>query len=164
MSGTRTAVLEAARSEIGYSEHPKGSNVTKFASEAGHPNRQSWCSTFISAILIRCNVMAKGNPILAPSSRTMYANAKKAGLAINMADLQPGDVVHNWRGLRIGAWKGHVAFVKQVNRDHRGRIVGIVSIEGNTDRSGSPTGGSVLEKVRTVAAWRVGAWRPPYAK
>ncbi len=121
------------------------------------------CASFISAILIRCHVLIKGNNVLVPSSRTMFENAKKNGWAVPVSALRAGDVIHNWRGISIRKWQGHVAFVVRVILDKKGRIVSVVTIEGNTDRSGSPTGGMVLEKTRSVAWWRIGAWRPPYA-
>lgn len=130
-TNTAVNVLAEARKEVGYVEQPKGSNVTKFAPEAGHPNRQPWCASFISAILIRCHVLIKGNNVLVPSSRTMYANAKKNGWAVPVSALRPGDVIHNWRGLALKFWKGHVAFVVRVILDKKGRIVSVVTIEGN---------------------------------
>lgn len=131
MTVTRTAahtLTEAAR-EIGYDE--QRGNRTKFAAEAGHGNGVAWCATFVSAILIRCGVIAKGAKMLSPSSRTMYSEAKKKGWAVPFELLVPGDVIHTWRGVSIGAWLGHVGFVEQVLRDGNGKVTGIISIEGN---------------------------------
>jgi hypothetical protein len=160
---TRTAAdaLAAARSELGYDE--ERGNRTKFAAEAGHPNGVAWCATFVSAILIRTGVMAKGTKILSPSSRTMYSEAKKKGWAVPFELLVPGDVIHTWRGATLGTWLGHVGFVEQVLRDGNGKVTGIISIEGNTNGAGSATGGSVLRKTRLRAFWRLGGWHPPYA-
>lgn len=161
MTRTATAVLDAARTELGYDE--LRGNRTKFAAEAGHPNGAAWCSTFCSAILIRCGVIAKGAQMLSPSSRTMYASAKQRGWAVPVEMLTPGDVIHTWRGVSIGKWLGHVGFVEKVIRNRAGVVVEIVTIEGNTNRAGSATGGEVLRKNRSRAFWRLGAWRPPYA-
>jgi hypothetical protein len=164
MTATNTAarVLAEAADEIGYDEG-RG-NRTKFAAEAGHGNGVAWCATFVSAILIRCGVIAKGAKMLSASSRTMYSEAKKKGWAVPFDDLQPGDVIHTWRGASLGVWLGHVGFVEKVLRDANGKVVSVISIEGNTNGAGSATGGSVLRKTRTRAFWRLGGWRPPYAK
>lgn len=159
---TATAVLDEARKEIGYDELQ--GNRTKFAAEAGHPNGQAWCATFISALLIRCGVIVRGNPVLSPSSRTMYSEAKRKAWTVPFDHLQPGDVIHTWRGVSIGKWLGHVGFVEQVTRDPKsGKVIRVQTIEGNTNGTGSATGGEVLRKVRLGAFWRLGAWRPPYS-
>jgi CHAP domain len=160
MISTAAHVLQEAAKEIGYDE--QGNNRTKFAAEAGHANGQAWCATYIAAILKRCNVPVPAR-ILVPSSRTMYAEAKAKGWAVTLDALKPGDVIHTWRGLTLSKWIGHVAFVEQTNRDAKGRVTSIITIEGNTNNAGSPTGGEVLRKTRTRAFWRLGAWRPPYA-
>ena len=154
------AVITAARSELGYDE--LRGNRTKFAAEAGHPNGQAWCATFISAILIRCGVIAKGSKVLSPSSRTMFAEAKRKGWTVPFDRLQPGDVIHTWRGASLGTWLGHVGFVESVTRDTRNRVISVSSLEGNTNRAGSATGGEVLRKTRLRGFWRLGGWRPPY--
>lgn len=160
---TASAVLDEARKEVGYRESPPGSNINKFAPEAGHGNRQPWCASFVAAILIRCHVIAKGASMLVPSSRTMYTEAKRKGWAVSPQNVRPGDVAHNWRGLSIRKWKGHVAFVSRVVRDKRGRVTHLVTIEGNGSAAGSATGGQVVEITRAAGWWRIGVWRPPYA-
>jgi hypothetical protein len=163
MNNTAAHTLDQARKELGYAESPPGSNIHKFAAEAGHVNRQAWCASFVSAILIRCGVIAKGAKVLSPSSRTMYAEAKRHGWTVPFELLVPGDVIHTWRGISIGKWLGHVGFVEQVLRDGNGKVTGLITIEGNTNRAGSATGGEVLRKTRTRAFWRLGGWHPPYA-
>lgn len=161
-TNTVAHTLDQARDELGYDELV--GNRTKFAKEAGHPNGQAWCATFVSAILIRCHVMVKGAAPLSPSSRTMFAEARRKGWAVDWEKIRPGDVIHTWRGVSIGKWLGHVGFVERVLRDDNGRVTGLITIEGNTNRAGSATGGEVLRKTRTRAFWRLGAWRPPYAQ
>lgn len=162
MNNNPIRVLEEARRELGYDE--LAGNRTKFAAEAGHAQGFAWCATFVSAILIRCHVIVKGNPVLSPSSRTMYAEAKRKGWTVPFDKIQTGDVIHTWRGVSIGKWLGHVGFVKRVIRDKRGMITHLVTIEGNGSSAGSATGGQVVEITRSVSWWRIGAWRPPYGR
>ncbi len=162
MNNNPIRVLEEARRELGYDE--LAGNRTKFAAEAGHPNGQAWCATFISAILIRCHVIVKGAKVGSPSSRTMYAEARRKGWTVPLDKVQTGDVIHTWRGVSIGKWLGHVGFVESVQRDRRRKIITLTTIEGNTNNAGSPTGGEVLRKTRFGAFWRLGAWRPPYGR
>ena len=92
----------------------------------------------------------------------MFAEAKRKGWTVPSGKIAPGDVIHTWRGVSIGKWLGHVGFVESVQRDRRGRITSVTTIEGNTNNAGSPTGGEVLRKNRFWGFWRLGAWRPPY--
>lgn len=154
MASYKTVLIQAA-SEIGYTE--QRGNMTKFAKEAGHANGYAWCASFVSAILIRCKVPAP-KKVLSQSSRTMLAEAKKLGWGVLAKDIRPGDVVHNWRGLSLRSWQGHVAFVESVTPTT------LVTIEGNTNKAGSATGGSVLRKTRNRSWWRLAAWRPPYTQ
>ena len=156
MTGTVSDVLHQAALEVGYGESPAGSNRTKFAGEAGHPNGQAWCATFVSALMKRCHVNVPAG-VLVPSSRTMYATAKQLGLSVPMSAVRAGDVVHMTRGA-ARAWLGHVAIVEAVGPD------GVHTIEGNTNGKGSATGGSVLRHVRPYSAWNLGAWRPRYTQ
>lgn len=153
-------VLAEARKEIGYTETSEFDkrrrvwrrNLTKFAREAGHANGHAWCASFVSAILRRCNTGVH-RAILSPSSRTMYNEAKRRGLAVPMKNVRPGDVVHMTRG-PARLWLGHVGFVEAVE----GNV--LVTIEGNTNGRGSATGGAVLRHRRPKSAWNLGAWRP----
>jgi len=152
---TVARVLAEAAAEIGYSEAGH-SNRTKYAQEAGHPNGQAWCATFVVAILRRCHVPIP-HGVSSPSSRTMITNAKKAGLGVRPVDIRPGDIIHTWRGATIGKWLGHVGIVETVHNTT------ITTIEGNTNAAGSATGGQVLRKTRPKSWWLLSAWRPHYA-
>lgn len=153
-------ILEAARAEVGYTETSEFDrrrriwrrNLTKFSREAGHPNGYAWCASFVAAILRRCQSTTPPQ-VLSASSRTMWAEAKRRGLAVPMRNVRPGDVVHMTRGPK-GAWLGHVGFVEAVDGQT------LVTIEGNTNGAGSATGGAVLRHRRPASAWNLGAWRP----
>lgn len=158
MTGTANDTITWARSFLGYAEKPV--NRTVFALMAGHPDGHAWCATFISAAMRQCSVPVPPK-ILVPSSRTMYAEAQKAGFAIPVKNCRPGDVVHMTRG-SLSAWLGHVAIVEKIIDAGPGRPVLIQTIEGNTNGRGSATGGGVLRHERPASAWNLGAWRPPY--
>lgn len=158
MTGTAVDTLAWARSFLGYAERPV--NRTVFAQMAGHPDGAAWCATFISAAMRQCSVPVPPR-ILVPSSRTMFAEAKKAGLVVPAKNVKPGDVVHLTRG-SVSAWLGHVAIVEKVIDPGPSRPVTFITIEGNTNGRGSATGGGVLRHERPATAWNLGAWRPPY--
>lgn len=153
MSATAREAVAWCAKEIGYSEIRK-TNRTKYAAMANHPNGFAWCATFISACLKSLGVPVSAK-VLVPSSRTMFAEAKRAGLAVPMNSLRPGDIVHMTRG-SVSAWLGHVGIVESVDGAY------VVTIEGNTNAAGSATGGSVCRHHRLVSAWNLGAWRPAY--
>lgn len=158
MLGSAEDVLVWARRWLGYAETP--SNRTVFAAMAGHRDGQAWCATFVSAAMRQCGVPVPPK-ILVPSSRTMFAEAQKAGLMVPAKNVRPGDIVHMTRG-SVSAWLGHVAIVEKVLDGGPGRPVLLQTIEGNTNGKGSATGGGVLRHERPVTAWNLGAWRPPY--
>ena len=154
MAATVDETLVWCRRWIGYAEKPV--NRTVFAQMAGHPDGNAWCATFISAAMRQVGVPVPPR-ILVPSSRTMFAEAQKAGLTVPVKNLRPGDIVHATRGKNLSMWLGHVGIVERVLLDGT-----IATIEGNTDGKGSATGGAVLRHTRKPSAWNLGAWRPIY--
>lgn len=158
MVATAQQTLDWARRWIGYAETPV--NRTVFADMAGHRNGYAWCATFISAAMRQCGVPVPPR-ILVPSSRTMYAEAKKAMLMVPVKNVRPGDIVHMTRG-SVSAWLGHVGIVEKIIDAGPGRPILLQTIEGNTDGKQSATGGAVLRHERPATAWNLGAWRPLY--
>lgn len=152
MLGSAEDVVSWARKWLGYAETPV--NRTVFAAMAGHANGHAWCATFVSAAMRQCGVPVPPK-ILVASSRTMFAEAKKAGMVVPTRNARPGDIVHMTRG-SVSAWLGHVAIVERIEGDR------LVTIEGNTNGRGSATGGGVLRHTRPAGAWNLGVWRPPY--
>ena len=157
MIGTAQATVDWCRRWLGFAERPV--NRTPFAKMAGHPDGAAWCATFISAAMRQSGVPVSPK-ILVPSSRTMFAEARKAGYEVGTS-LRPGDVVHMTRG-SISAWLGHVGIVEKVLDNGPGRPKMVITIEGNTNGKGSATGGAVLRHERLMTAWNLGGWRPPY--
>lgn len=157
---TPAAVVDAARATIGEHEDPPGSNRTRFAKIAGHPNGQQWCATWVCAIL-RLAGLNLPAAVTVPSTRTMYRAASARGWAIPVAKVRAGDVVHLSRG-PLAAWKGHVAIVTGPAFKDAAGVLRVPTIEGNTNGKGSATGGAVLAHQRPAREWNLGAWRPPY--
>ena len=157
MVGTAQATVDWCRRWLGFAEKPV--NRTPFAKMAGHADGHAWCATFISAAMRQCGVPVPPK-ILVASSRTMFAEARKAGFEVG-TNLRPGDVVHMTRG-SVRAWLGHVGIVEKVLDGGPGRPKTIITIEGNTNAKGSATGGAVIRHQRPMSAWNLGGWRPPY--
>lgn len=149
MAFTADAVLAQARSEIGYTESPAGSNRTKFAGEAGHANGQPWCATFAVAMARRCGGAVGNESAYTPS---LYGSMR------HVSDPLPGDLAF-------------FDFPDRVDRiQHVGIVVGgdatsVTCVEGNTSSgsSGSQSnGGGVYLRTRSRRVV-VGFGRPDYA-
>lgn len=150
MAYTADAVIAQARSEIGYTESPAGSNRTKFAAEAGHANGQPWCATFCVAMARRCGGQVGNESAYTPS---LY------GSMTHVSDPAVGDF----------------AFFDFPDSTHRIQHVGIVvsatastvtCVEGNTSAGsgGSQSnGGGVYERTRSRSVV-VGFGRPAYSE
>lgn len=135
MAYTADCVIAQARSEVGYTESPPGSNRTKFAAEAGHANGQPWCATFMVAIARRCGGKVGNESAYTPS---LFESMAHPGAPA------PGDL----------------AFFDFPDSVHRIQHVGLViaasgssvtCIEGNTSAGagGSQSnGGGVYERTR----------------
>lgn len=150
MAYTPECVIAQARAEIGYTESPANSNMTKFAAEAGHANGEPWCATFVCALARRCGGTLGDESAYTPS---LYESMD------HTSDPQPGDL----------------AFFDFPDSLHRIQHVGLVvavtpdtvtCIEGNTSagNSGSQSnGGGVFERTRSRNV-AVGFGRPNYSQ
>jgi len=147
---TANEVLNQARSELGYAENPRGSNKTKFASEAGHANGYAWCATYVVAMFRRCGIRLPSESAYTP---TMAGGFKSAGTWHTGTPL-PGDVVFFiWPNMGRISHVGIVETAKSRND--------IYTIEGNTDEAGGRTGGKVMRQHRT--RYIAGYGRPVFA-
>lgn len=151
---TADAFLREAASEIGYREDPSGSNRTKFAKEAGHPNGAPWCASFVVAIARRVGVNLPSESAYTP---TMAAGFKKEN-RWHAKDPKPGDLVffdfpdsqHRIQ---------HVGIVAEVRADGS-----LTTVEGNTasgDHGSQHNGGGVYRRHRTTR-YVVGYGRPRF--
>lgn len=152
-----TRLLECARSEIGTTESPAGSNRQEFAAEVGHLNGYAWCQTFV-------NAMAKRAGVGIPDAVMKTAYTPHAVTAWKQAG--------QWRTApRVGDF-AYFQFDKDPQVDHVGIVEAIhpdgtvTCLEGNTSptSSGSQSnGGGVYRRVRQRHLI-VGYGRPDFTK
>lgn len=133
--------INAAESEVGYTETPTGSNRTKFAAEAGHANGQKWCATFVCAIAKRTGVYVP-NTASTRAMRNAFEAIGQTGDTPEPGAIAFFDFPNKSTGIE------HVGIVKEV---HSGGI--ITTIEGNTSsgsRGSQDNGGGVYLRVRPL--------------
>lgn len=156
-------LVAAARSEIGYLENPPGSNKTKFAKEAGHPNGAAWCLTAVVALLKRCKIRVSRGVLETAYTPTAAYAFERDGRWIEPIDIEPGDIVF----FDFPDAKDRVQHVGIATEPVRrsilrlGRRV-VVCAEGNTssgNRGSQDNGGGFFERTRPLAH-AVGAGRP----
>lgn len=149
MTNTAAAVLARAATQIGIGETPPRSNRNKFTDWYGIGPAQ-WCDIFVSWVGNQSGAAdIIGRFAYTPSHANWF---KKAGRWHTKAP-RAGDVVFFDFGLgRIS----HVGFVEKVLSNGT-----LQTIEGNTDVSGSRTGGKVMRKHRPLTHV-VGYGRPNY--
>ena len=153
-----SAVLAAARAEVGYKEGKNNDN--KFAKIAGHANHQPWCATFIRACFIK-GEEAKAIPDTAYCPH-LESWARANNRVVPTTEAKRGDLV-----------------LFDFSRSGRAEHVGIVNInfseknpeylhtiEGNTSAvaSGSQDNGDgVSKKKRPISLIRL-VIRPDWSK
>ena len=143
-------ILDIARAELGYKEHPAGSNRTKYGKWFGLDG-QPWCMMFAQWVFARAGA-ADLLPVRTASCGALMRAGKAAGRWVT-GNYQPGDVV-------IYDFPGGAA------TDHCGIVVtalttGVRAIEGNTAVGDDSNGGAVMERTRPLSQV-VGAVRPDY--
>ena len=150
---TANKILAVARSELGYTESPAGSNRTKYGAWFGL-NGHPWCMMFIQWVFTQADAESLLAARTASCGAFMRA-AKAAGQWVT-SGYQPGDVV-------IMDFPGN-----KVKTDHCGLVVtaltdGVRTIEGNTGVGNDSNGGEVMERTRPLSVI-IGAYRPHYAE
>ena len=152
------AVIAVARGELGYTESPRDSNMTKYGSDYGM-NGQPWCVMFLWWCFRQAGESAAffGGGKTA-SCGTLLTWYKAMGQVVPTASVQPGDIVIlNFHGTKDTEHCGLVAEVPVKNS----RQV-CYTIEGNTGFGGSEdNGGAVCEKPRYFSQV-VAVCRPKY--
>jgi hypothetical protein len=150
---TVNQVLDRARSQIGVTEHPAGSNRTPYGAWYGIQG-QPWCAMFISWCTYQEGLALPATTskgfAYTPSGAAWFQRRQRwtstpAPGHIVFFDF-PGDGVN-----RIS----HVGIVVSVRPDGS-----IATIEGNTDERGGRTGGKVMSKIRRTGI--VGYGIPDY--
>lgn len=132
------------RSQLGVSENPPGSNRVLYSAWYGVP--APWCQMFQNWAHVKLGMVPPGYDAAAAPKGSAYTPTcadwfRKRGRWSTRP--QVGDLVYyDFPNDGVGRIS-HVGWVEAVHPDG-----GITAIEGNTDSSGSRTGGSVMRKVR----------------
>lgn len=144
---TVTDVLNVARSQIGTTESPRGSNIQPYGAAYGM-NGVAWCSIFVWWVFRQVGVDLKREVSGGYSDcDTALDGYRRRGWVVPRRDARPGDVVFYDMSKVDGSGADHTGIIESVVR------VGVIAIEGNTSDRGSQTnGGAVLRKTRSWAA------------
>lgn len=152
---TADRLLTLARSELGVSEQPPGSNRVKYntayygreVSGPGYP----WCCTFVWWLFRQAGApglfFGGAKTAYCPTLLTYHKNQAVHG------DYQPGDVIFfNFSGKASAA---HVGICEKWDGKN------ITTIDGNTGTGNEANGGAVMRRTRNKK-YIVGAYRPAY--
>ncbi|MGL4499727.1 MAG: CHAP domain-containing protein [Planktothrix sp.] len=145
-------LINIAAGEVGYAEHPPGSNGNKYGQWYGM-NYVPWCAIFISYCFDKIGLplpvrSAKGFAYC-PDGVSWFRQRGQW-----FQEPKVGDVVFFcWRGDGIA---DHIGIVESVKSDGS-----IISIEGNTGVGNDANGGQVMRRTRTLGII-LGFGRPPY--
>lgn len=154
---TVKALLDTARSHLGYTESPPGSNRTRFAAIAGHPNGYAWCATFTVAVAKEAGVKIPAEVAATAYTPTAVNAWKKAGRW--HVSPEPGDFAYfQFDG---DPQVDHVGIVESV-----GKNGAVTCIEGNTSPSSvgsQANGGGVYRRSRALRLI-VGYGRPEFTR
>lgn len=138
---TAAQFLAACRDELGYTEQPAGSNMTKYAQIAGHPDGFPWCCTFLVAVAGQTGLPLPDGVGESAYTWTQLGAWRRAGQA------SPHPQVGAWAYFEIGA--GHVGVVEAFDDTT------VTTIDGNTIPDGKTgdqaNGGEVCRKTRPRA-------------
>lgn len=147
MSGIQD-LLDVARSQLGVHEDPPYSNRVKYSLAYGMIG--PWCDMFVWWCGKESgNEDAIGRYAFTPSHEAWF---RKNGREVNIREAKPGDIVFfNFIGRT-----SHVGIVEANRGD------GLITIEGNTNGSGSRDGGSVIRHFRSWSSGIVSVHRPNY--
>lgn len=146
--GLADVALSVARSQIGVSEQPQGSNwgpkVQQYLASVGIGFPAAWCMAFVYWCVDKAaREMKTANPLLKTGSVMAQWNASKA-LRVSMP--RTGDLFV----MDFGKGLGHIGFVNSVKGDR------IQTVEGNSNDEGSREGYEVCRKPggRPIASMR----------
>ena len=163
-------VIEVARGELGVTEDPAGSNLTKYGEAyGGHMNGQPWCVMFLWWCFREAGeCMAFFGGGQTASCSILLRWYKEQGLTVPVSEVQAGDIVLlNFHG---GTEPEHCGLVVDVfhmiqpGPDHEGLINYIRTIEGNTTskKEGSQDNGGCVAMKQRFEKNIVAVCRPQY--
>jgi hypothetical protein len=144
--GTAGAFLDECRSHLGFIEGP-GENETPFGKARG-ANFQPWCAAFVSFCLNQTGT-GHGRIVYVP---TIVAKYRDEGRLHTTP--QVGDLFCLWFPSKKRY--AHVGAVESVDGDF------VWTVEGNSNKAGSRTGGAVVRLHRKWRGTRTVFARPPY--
>lgn len=149
--GTARDVLRIAAGELGSTEHPVGSNRTKYGQWYGLDG-YSWCMIFVQWCFAQAETAL---PKRTASCGDLMRAAQAAGCWVT-GGFQPGDVViYDFPG---GAATDHCGIVERAGGE------GVTAIEGNTSERGSQSNGGMVCRRQRSGNLIVGAVRPAFEK
>lgn len=154
-------VLELARADLGYTENPPGSNMTKYGKAYGMDG-VPWC---VEALWFWFNEAGERMAFFGggktASCSVLLRWYKEQGLTVPVEDVKVGDIVIlNFSGTKDTEHCGLVTIVDRVAVTRK--LLQVQTIEGNTSVNGSQdNGGMVAEKTR-YPSQIVGVCRPQY--
>ena len=145
-------VLSTARSQLGYTESPRGSNLQKYGAEFGW-NGVAWCSIFQWWIFKHAGL--EGLYPKTASTRVSLPWFKQRGLIRSSKnDGQPGDLI--WYDFGTPDPVNHIGIIEQrLGPGH------YQTIEGNTSPTSQANGGAVMRRDRSGSSI-VAVGRPQY--
>lgn len=153
-------VLEVARGELGQTEYPAGSNLTKYGAVYG-TNGVPWCVIFLWWVFHQVGErMAFFGGGQTASCGMLLRWYREQGLTVPVEQVQPGDIVIlNFHGTKDTEHCGLVTKVsgRRIDVD----TLEITTIEGNTSDKSQSNGGKVCEKTR-YPSQIVAVCRPQY--
>lgn len=163
---SKQAVIDAAMEDLGYSESPPNSNLTKFGEWYGL-NGQPWCVMAPAYWFSKAGErMAFYNGGKTASCQTLLRCYREQGQTVPASEIQVGDIlILNFSGKKVNGELDteHCGLVVE-----KGKLAGTwYTIEGNTTPGveGTPqeeyNGGCVAKKLRNIKNV-VGVCRPNY--
>ena len=155
-------VIEVARGELGQTENPAGSNLTKYGFWYG-VDGVPWCVIFLCWLFNQAGErMAFFGGGQTASCSILLRWYREQGLTVPVEDVQVGDIVLlNFRG---GKDPEHCGLVELVNYADSVKNMCVWTIEGNTTpgyEGSQDNGGCVASKMR-FGSQIVGVCRPQY--
>ncbi len=138
--------IEIARTQIGVTEHPPGSNrgpeVDRYLASVGldaSKGAYAWCAAFVS------HCVREAGKALNYTLR-FKRSARALGLVQNNPDLiLPAPIPGCIGVIDHGGGLGHTFFIYALDLTNPGTLF---TLEGNSDAAGSRTGGSVVLRTR----------------
>ncbi len=158
------AVIAVARGELGYTEYPPGSNLTKYWLDYGAAMQgQPWCVAFLWWCFEEAGErMAFFGGGKTASCSMLLRWYREMGLTVPVEDVRAGDIVLlNFYG---GAEPDHCGLAVETHWHQDASLDWIETIEGNTTASayGSQDNGGCVSQKRRYPRQVVAVCRPAY--